>query len=91
MHKAFGYESRFDRNGRPERRWSVGPVLIWGVVALVLGLAGEAGHPDFRFKIQARRSWRVLSYRRSLRVSRNRCCNNAFLIEGILVICYYQH
>jgi hypothetical protein len=42
MHKAFEYESRFDKNGRPERRWSVGPVLIWGIVALVLGLAGKA-------------------------------------------------
>jgi hypothetical protein len=42
MHKAFDYESKFDRNGRPERRLSIGPVLIWGLVALVLGLAGKA-------------------------------------------------
>lgn len=41
-HKAFEFASRFDRNGRPERRWSIGPVLIWGIVVLVLGLAGKA-------------------------------------------------
>jgi hypothetical protein len=42
VNKAFEYESRYDKNGRPERRWSVGAVLVWGVVALVLGLAGKA-------------------------------------------------
>jgi len=42
MNKAFEYESRYDRSGRPERRFSVGAVFVWGVVALVLGLAGKA-------------------------------------------------
>jgi hypothetical protein len=42
MQKAFEYESEYDKYGRPKRRWSVGAVLIWGIVALVLGLAGKA-------------------------------------------------
>jgi hypothetical protein len=41
MNKAFEYESKFDRNGRPERRFSIGPALIWGFVAIILGLAGK--------------------------------------------------
>ena len=41
MQKALEYESKFDRNGRPERRFSIGPALVWGLVAVVLGLAGK--------------------------------------------------
>ena len=43
MHKAIEYEVKFGKDGKPsERRWSIGPVLIWGLVAVVLGLAGKA-------------------------------------------------
>jgi hypothetical protein len=41
MQKALDYELKFDRNGRAIRRISIGPALIWGIVALVLGLAGK--------------------------------------------------
>jgi hypothetical protein len=43
MHKAIEYGVKFGKDGKPsERRWSIGPVLIWGLVALVLVLAGKA-------------------------------------------------
>ena len=44
MHKAIEYEVKFGKDWRPptERRWSMGSTLIWGIVALVLGLAGKA-------------------------------------------------
>ena len=43
MHKAIEYEVKYGKDGQPcEWRWSIGPVLIWGVVSLVLGVAGKA-------------------------------------------------
>lgn len=43
MQKAIEYEIKFGKDGKPvTRKWSVGPILIWGIVALVLGLAGKA-------------------------------------------------
>jgi hypothetical protein len=43
MHKAIECETKFGKDGKPvTRKWSVGPILIWGIVALVLGLAGKA-------------------------------------------------
>jgi hypothetical protein len=42
MHKAFEYEVKFGRDGRSlERRWSIGPVLITSIVALILALTGH--------------------------------------------------
>ena len=41
MHKAIEHESKYKNGKLVERRWSVGPILIWGLVALVLGLAGK--------------------------------------------------
>ena len=42
MHKAFEYEVKFGKDGRPTgRRWSVGPVLITSIVALILTLTGH--------------------------------------------------
>jgi len=42
MHKAFEYEVKFGRDGRPaERRWSIGPVLVTSIVALILALTGH--------------------------------------------------
>jgi hypothetical protein len=45
MNKAFEYESKYKDGKLIERRWSVGPILVSGVVALVLGLAGKAFIP----------------------------------------------
>ncbi len=46
MHKAIESKTKFGKDGRPlEREWSVGPVLIWGFVAIILGLAGKAVIP----------------------------------------------
>jgi hypothetical protein len=42
MNKAFEYESKYKDGKLVERRWSVGPILVSGLVALVLGLAGKA-------------------------------------------------
>lgn len=42
MQKAFDYELKFDKQGRPERRFSVGQSVIWALVALILGLAGKS-------------------------------------------------
>ena len=43
MQKAIEYEIKFGKDGKPvTRKWSIGPILIWGIVALVLGLAGKA-------------------------------------------------
>jgi hypothetical protein len=42
MNKAFEYESKYKDGKLVERRWSVGPILVSGFVALVLGLAGKA-------------------------------------------------
>jgi len=41
MHKALEHESKYKDGKLVERRWSVGPSLIWGLVALALGLAGK--------------------------------------------------
>jgi hypothetical protein len=41
MHKAIEHESKYKEGKLVERRWSVGSTLIWGLVALVLGLAGK--------------------------------------------------
>ncbi len=41
MQKAFEYEAKFDRNGRQERRFSIGPALIWGLVALISRSSGQ--------------------------------------------------
>ena len=42
MNKAFEYEAKYKDGKLIERRWSIGPILISGLVALVLGLAGKA-------------------------------------------------
>jgi hypothetical protein len=43
VQKAFEYEVRYGRDGKPaQRRWSVGPVLIVGVIMLILVLTGHA-------------------------------------------------
>jgi hypothetical protein len=42
MHKAFEYEVKFGKDGRPvERRWSVGPVLVTSFVMLILTLTNH--------------------------------------------------
>lgn len=46
MNKAFEYESKYKDGKLVERRWSAGPVLVSGLVALVLGLAGKALIPS---------------------------------------------
>ena len=41
MHKAFEYEVKFGKDGRPvERRWSVGPVFITTCATVLLALTG---------------------------------------------------
>jgi hypothetical protein len=42
MNKAIEYECKYEDGKLTERRWSVGAILVWGIVALVLGLAGKA-------------------------------------------------
>jgi hypothetical protein len=43
MHKAIESKTKFGKDGKPiEREWSIGPSVIWGLVAIVLGLAGKA-------------------------------------------------
>jgi hypothetical protein len=42
MNKAFEYEAKYKDGKLTERRLSIGPILITGFVALVLGLAGKA-------------------------------------------------
>jgi hypothetical protein len=42
MHKAFEYEMKYDRSGRPsEKRWSIGPVSITTAAAVLLALTGH--------------------------------------------------
>jgi hypothetical protein len=42
MHKAFEYEVKFGKDGRPaERRWSIGPVLVTAISGVVLALTGH--------------------------------------------------
>jgi hypothetical protein len=42
MHKAFEYEVKFGKDGRPvERRLSVGPVLVTAVSGVVLALTDD--------------------------------------------------
>jgi len=42
MHKAFESRKKFKDGKVVEHEWSIGPILIWGLVVLVLGLAGKA-------------------------------------------------
>jgi hypothetical protein len=43
MHKAVEIKVKYGKDGKPtEREWSIGPVFIWGLVAIILGLAGKA-------------------------------------------------
>jgi hypothetical protein len=43
MHKAFEYEVKFGKDGRPvERRWSVGPVFITTCATVLLALTGHS-------------------------------------------------
>ena len=42
MNKAFEYEVRFGKDGKPVlRRWSIGPVLIIGAIVIVLSPDGN--------------------------------------------------
>jgi hypothetical protein len=45
MNKAFEYEAKYKDSKLIERKWSIGPILVSGFVALVLSLAGEAMIP----------------------------------------------
>jgi len=58
MHKAFEYEVKFGKDGRPvERRWSIGPVLITSVVALILALTGHTILDAIATLLKALKRW----------------------------------
>jgi hypothetical protein len=58
MDKAFEYEVRFRKDGKAlERRWSVGPVLITSVVALILSLTGHTVRTEIITLLKTIRWW----------------------------------
>jgi hypothetical protein len=47
MHKAFEYEVKFGKDGRPVgRRWSIGPVFITTSAAVLLALTATPFGPE---------------------------------------------
>lgn len=42
MHKAFESRKKFKDGKVVEHEWSIGPIVVVGLVGLVLGLAGKA-------------------------------------------------
>ena len=58
MHKAFEYEVKFGKDGRPvERRWSVGPVFITTGAGVLLALTGHTLWTGIGAVLQSLKWW----------------------------------
>ena len=58
MHKAFEYEVKFGKSGKPtERKVSVGPVLVTTVSGVVLALTGHTIWSGISKLVETIKSW----------------------------------